>query len=168
MARRKSLRTLEFESLESMELLSGVGAVASHAMFRSHLRAAEGPAPGTALSLSGDVQGTYHTTGGGTAAAFTGRGTLSPVGKTEAQGRLSFNATASIGQLTLSFGTRGKLYAAVTGLTTGGAYTYDITGGTKRFAGDTGGGVAVVEILTSVGARPHGRFALILQAGSSI
>ncbi len=170
MSRRKSERSLEFESLESMELLSGVGMAAPHAIAEhrlTHPRAVPGPAPDAALSLSGTVQGTYRSAGGGTVAAFTGRGSLSPAGKAQVSGKLAFSAAASDGQMTLSFGKRGKLFATIAGTTPAGAYTYDITGGTKRFAGDTGTGAAVVQILSSVGARPHGRFALILQAGPS-
>lgn len=163
MTQRKSKRCLEFESLESMQLLSGAGAAVHQAMV--HHQAAEvhrAPVGDVALNLSGTVRGTYRVVGE-TSAKFNGRGTVSPIGKTRLQGTLAFSGN---GQLTLNFGKRGKVFAAVTSLDpTGGSATYQVTGGTKTFAGDGGTGVAVVNVVPLNAAR--GRFALSLQGGAS-
>jgi hypothetical protein len=156
-----------------MELLSGLGAAASHVMVHRHAaeharahQPAHVPAAGVALALSGDVQGTYRTAGSNAAAAFSGRGALSPIGSARLQGRIAVVASGG-GELTLTVGRRGKIFAAVTGATptstTSYQITYQITGGTKQFAGDTGSGSGVVQILSAVGAHPHGRFLLSLQ-----
>jgi len=163
MIRRTSQRRLEFESLESMELLSGVGLIPSHAMADHHTshQASRALVAGESLVLSGVVNGRYHVVGK-TAAAFNGRGVLSQVGKTQLRGKIELASPAS-GQLILSFGRRGKLFVDVTSATLGGASTYQIayqiTGGTRSFAGDTGGGVATVQI---PGLRPRGHFTLSL------
>lgn len=185
MTRRKSQRRPEFESLESMELLSGLGVAGPHEaaqvrvaerriemverreliheratirhLAKAH-RPTAGPTPGIALNLSGTVQGTYRVVGG-TSAAFTGRGTLSPIGTGRLQGKVS--AVGGGGQLALSFGRQGKVFADVTGQSPAGGYTYQIAGGTGHFAGDTGSGVATLESPIS-GLRGH--FALSLQA----
>jgi hypothetical protein len=158
-----------------MQLLSGIGVAASHSMVHHHQAqhpgshgAAEGPAAGVALSLSGAVQGTYRTSGGGTRAVFAGRGAVSPFGNARLQGTITLSSSASGGRLTLSFGKSGKFFAAVSGSTPSGTYTYNVTGGTRQFAGDTGSGSAIVQILTTVGARPHGRFLLSFQPAPSI
>jgi hypothetical protein len=156
-----------------MELLSGIGAGAPQAIVHRHVvqhatahQPAHVPAAGVALSLSGTVQGTYRAAPGNTAASFSGRGAISPAGNARLQGRIAVAASGG-GALTLTFGRRGKIFAAVTGATptSTNSYqiTYQITGGTRQFAGDTGGGSAVVQILSAVGARPHGRFLLSLQ-----
>jgi hypothetical protein len=164
MIRRKSQRSLEFESLESMELLSGAGLISAHAMAHHHTaqQASRTPMASETLALSGVVHGRYHDIGR-TRAAFSGRGTLIQVGTTRLRGTIE-SALSGGGQLTLSFGRRGKLFAAMTSATPAGAHTfqiaYQITGGTGSFAGDTGGGVATVQL---PGLRPRGHFTLSLQ-----
>jgi len=173
MTRRNHRKTLEFESLESMELLSVAGMARPHAMVphlgETHARVhriRKGPVPGVALTLSGSGQGTYRMVGGGSAAIFTGRGTFSEVGGARLQGRIALNASGNSGEMTLNLGRRGKLFVSVLGPTTsGGGITYRITGGTRAFAGDTGGGAGVVTFAPSGIARGH--FALTLQAGPS-
>jgi hypothetical protein len=164
MLRRKVQRRLEFESLESKELLSGAGLISAHAMAQHHTvhELSRAPRAGETLALSGVVHGKYHVIGG-TMAAFSGRGTLIHVGTTQLRGTIE-PAAAGGGQLTLSFGRRGKVFADVTSATPVGASTYQIayqiTGGTRSFAGDTGGGVATVEF---PGLQPRGHFTLSLQ-----
>jgi hypothetical protein len=165
MIRRKFRRRPDFESLESMQLLSGAGVASSHAMAlhpmvqqaRAHQTVGE-PRAGVPLSLSGVVQGRYRITGGA-AATFSGRGKLGSAGMAQLRGTIAL-VSAGNGELTLSFGRRGKIFANVTGGALGGDFTYQITGGTRSFAGDTGSGAATVQI---PGLRPQGHFTLILQ-----
>jgi hypothetical protein len=142
-----------------MELLSGAGLIASHAMAHPHaaLQASGAPMAGEPLALSGVVHGKYHG-GGGTSAAFSGRGRLSQVGTTQLRGTIDL-ASPTSGQLTLSFGRRGELFVDVTSATPRGGSTYRITGGTRSFAADTGSGVGTVQI---PGLRPRGHFTLSL------
>jgi hypothetical protein len=164
MIRRKFQRRLEFESLESMQLLSGAGLISGHALARHHTThpPSQPPMAGESLALSGVVHGTYHVIGG-TRAAFSGRGTLIHVGTTRLRGTLEPGSSGG-GQLTLSFGRRGKLFAVVTSATPAGAHSYQlayqITGGTRSFAGDTGGGLATVQV---PGLQLRGHFTLSLQ-----
>jgi hypothetical protein len=164
MIRRKVQKRLEFESLESKELLSGAGLTSAHAMAHHHTvhEPSRASMAGETMALSGVVHGRYHVIGG-TRAAFSGRGTLIHVGKTQLRGMLEPGSSGG-GQLTLSFGRRGKLFADVTSATLAGAHSYQlayqITGGTRSFAGDTGGGVATVQVL---GLQPRGHFTLSLQ-----
>jgi len=103
--------------------------------------------------------------GGGSAAVFTGRGNFSGVGNARLQGRIALNASDSA-QMTLNFGRRGKLFVSALGpMPSGGSITYQITGGTKSFAGDTGSGAGVVTFKPSSIARGH--FLLTLQGGPS-
>ena len=169
MTDRKSKRHLEFESLEAKELLSTTRMSVHHMMLRHHaaqVHRASTPVDAVALSLSGTLKGTYHVVGGGAAASFNGRGPLSPIGKAQLKGNIPL-ATSVGGQLTLKFGKRGKVFASITGGTPAAGYTYQITGGTKTFAGDSGSGVAVVSILSSNPAQTRGRFALSLQGSST-
>jgi hypothetical protein len=169
MIRRRFQRRLEFESLESMELLSGAGLISAQAMAHHHTahQASRAPTPGETLAPSGIVHGRYHVIGG-MMAAFSGRGTLMQVGKTQLRGTIEAatiqSASSGGGQFTLSFGRRGKLLADVTSATSAGAHTYQIVyqiaGGTRSFAGDTGGGVATVRLS---GLQPRGHFTLSLQ-----
>lgn len=187
MTRRKSEHRPGFESLESMELLSGVGMTAPHElaqvpaaehrieMVQRHELAREraamrhlakahhphqlaGPPPGSTLNLSGTVAGMYHVVGG-TSAAFNGHGTLSPIGHAQLGGKVSA-VPGGGGQLALTFPGRGKVFAVITSQTAQNTFTYQITGGVKEFAGDSGKGVAVLE---SPIAGYRGHFVLALQ-----
>ncbi len=187
MTRRKSEHRPGFESLESMELLSGVGMTASqelaqvpaaehriemvqrhelaqeraalrHQVKSHHSHSVSGPAPGSTLNLSGTVSGTYRVVGG-TSAAFNGHGAVTPIGNARLSGKVSA-VPGGGGQLVLTFPDRGKVFVSVTGQTAQNAYTYQITGGVKDFAGDTGKGLAVLE---SPIASFRGHFVLALQ-----
>ena len=94
---------------------------------------------------------------------------MSPIGKAQVKGNIALGVGASTGggQFAFNFGRRGKVVAAIIGQTPGGGYVYQITGGTRSFAGDTGVGTSVVEILSSNAAHTRGRFALSLQGASS-
>jgi hypothetical protein len=160
-----------FESLEAMELLSGAGFAASDTLIRPHPamthRASDPPVADVALNLSGTLQGTYRVVGGGKVATFTGRGGVSPVGAAQLRGRIAFSAASAGGQFTLKFGRRGAINAAVTGTPTQGKYTYQIEGGTRTFAGDSGSGTAIVSIVSSNGAGTRGLFMMNLQGTPS-
>ena len=171
MSQRKSKRHLEFESLEAMELLSGGGMAVPHAGVPNHVaqvhRGTKEVVSDVALVLSGTLRGPYFAMGGGTAVGFTGRGTVNPIGKGQLQGRISFATSSSSGRMTLNFARRGKVFASITGLGPQGVYGYQITGGIRSFAGATGTGLAVVDILSANRAQTQGRFALTLFDGSS-
>jgi hypothetical protein len=171
MTQRKSKRHLEFESLEVMELLSGAGMAVPHADTPHHVtqvhRATKGAVSDVELILSGTIQGPYHAAGGGSAVGFTGRGTVTPIGKAQLQGKIDLSTPSKSGQLTLNFAKRGKVFAAIAGLGAQGVYGYQITGGTRTFAGATGIGLAVVDILSANRAQTQGRFALTLHGESS-
>src|SRR5262249_22977229 len=140
------------------------GLISAHAMARHHTvhEASRAPRAGETLTLSGVVHGKYHVIGGAMA-ALSRRGAPIPLGTARVQGT-NEPAASGGGQLTLSFGRRGKLFADVTSATPVGALTYQIayqiTGGTRSFAGDTGGGVATVQF---PGLQPRGHFTLSLQ-----
>ncbi len=87
------------------------------------------------------MQGTYRLVRHGSAAAFKGQGNLSPVGNVRLQGTVSLTS-ANSGKFTLNLGRRGKIKVSVLGQGIQGAYIYQITGGTRRFRGDTGDGIA--------------------------
>jgi hypothetical protein len=156
-----------------MELLSVAGMAMPHAMVPDHVathvqvhRVRKGPVPGVALALSGSVKGTYRMVGGGSAAMFTGRGNFSGIGNARLQGRIALNASGDSGQMSLNLGRRGKLFVNVLGpMSSGGDITYQITGGTKTFAGDTGSGTGAV-IFEQVSIT-RGLFSLTLQGGPS-
>jgi hypothetical protein len=171
MTRRNSKRHLEFDSLEAVELLSGAGMALPHAMIhhpatQAH-RASRHSVGDVALNLSGTATGTYLVMRGGSGVSITGRGTITPIGKTIMHGRVAINASGNTGQFTLNAGKRGKITATITGQTPGGGYNYQITGGTKSFAGDTGSGVAVVQILSSNPAQTRGRIAVSFQGATA-
>jgi hypothetical protein len=161
MVHRKHKRQLHFEALESMELLSGVGMALDHPASPQHAsplaqvhRITNGSRTEATLNLSGTVQGTYRLVRHGSAAAFKGQGNLSPVGNVRLQGTVSLTS-ANSGKFVLNLGRRGKINVSVLGVASQGAYTYQITGGTRTFRGDTGGGLAT-------GTLSQGTFTLIL------
>jgi hypothetical protein len=173
MTRRNFRKQLEFESLESMELLSVAGMAMPHAEIPHHVathvqvhRDRTGLVPEVALTLSGNGRGSYRMVGGGSAAIFTGRGNFSGVGNARLQGRITLDASGNSAQMSLNLGRRGKLFVSALGpMASGGGITYQITGGTRTFAGDTGSGSGAVTFVPSSIARGH--FFLTLQGGPS-
>lgn len=197
MNRRKHQLRPVLEALESVELLSGIAAAATpsvrhlpihhlpiHHMPIHHMpvypihhqrlaqhgsrpAAISGAATDAAVALSGVEKGTYRVPGGGATAIFSGKGKVRPLGTATVSGTLDLAVESTTGQLTISDGSHGKLYASVKVLGSGPDYTYQITGGTKSFAGDTGSGVVTTELVpTGQGATPHGRFVLEFQGGT--
>lgn len=172
MNHRNRKRQPEVESLETMELLSGAAAALPHGV-ASHLtamvdRALHKSVGDVALNVSGTVRGTYRIVQGGSEARFTGSGSLAaPVGKAQVQGTIANGTSSGGGQLTLKLGSRGTIKASVTGVPSLGVYQYQIDGGTKTFAGDSGDGVAEVDILTANRAGTAGKFVMELQGLSS-
>ena len=170
MSSRKRKRHPEVESLEAMELLSGAAAAVSHDV-ASHqtamVRSSHQMVGDVAVNLSGSIVGTYRVVHGGPDATFTGKGSLAPVGKAQAQGKIAYGTSGGGGELTLKLGRRGTIIASVVGETAAGTYRYQIDGGTKTFAGDSGSGLAVVDILSSNRAKTAGKFAMTLAGASS-
>lgn len=161
MTRRKSKRHLGFDSLEAMQLLSGAAHAVGHAMARhgAHVHHGSTATVGDeALALSGTVQGNYRIVGG-SSASFVGRGNVSPLGRGQLRGNIGL---AGGGLLTLNFGRKGKVMAAIVGQESPNVLNYQITGGTRRFAGDSGKGLAIVNIAPS-GNQIRGHFSLMLQ-----
>jgi hypothetical protein len=160
MSRRKNQRRPELEALESVELLSGVATSGHHELAR--LVASESRAS-VAVVLSGVEKGTYRVRGGGTTAIFSGKGKVSPLGGTTVSGTLELAAASTTGQLTIAGGRRGKIFASVNQVAPSTEYIYEITGGTKSFAGAAGTGIVTT---TLVGSASRGRFALDFLGGS--
>jgi len=154
-----------------MELLSGAGMAVPQTGIPNHVaqvhRATNEAVGDVALTLSGTIRGPYYALGAGSAVGFTGRGTVSPIGKGQVQGRIDLSTPSKSGLMTLQFGKRGKVFASITGTQSQGVYLYQITGGTRTFTGDTGNGLAVVDILSANATQTRGRFSLQLQGQSS-
>ena len=167
---RKSKRHLEFDSLEAMELLSGAGTALPHAMMHSFAplvhRATRPTEGGVTLNLSGTVQGNYRVVGK-SAVNITARGPVDSLGNSQVLGKIGYGTAAGSGKFTLKFGKSGKVSSVITGQTAPNTYDYQISGGTRTFAGDSGSGVAVVNILSSSGGQSRGRFSLTFQNASS-
>lgn len=133
-------RRPEFECLESMRLLSGVGGAAADAVV---------PNP---LHLAGSVHGTYHVKG--IVSTSKGSGSISPLGHVTESGKSLF--LAGTGSDTMST-KQGKLFVDLSVRPLGSAFagTYTIVGGTKAYAGETGSGNVLV---TLVGTSTHGKY----------
>ena len=116
---RPRSRPLMFESLESIDLLSGAGTALPHAGMLEHaVHQAEvrpGPSvstPDVALDLSGALDGTYRLVGGTTEATFTGHGDVGPIGKTKVHGKFDLATSLDVGELVLSAGNAGRSSSA--------------------------------------------------------
>lgn len=159
MVRRKHQRRPEIEALESLELLSGiltVGHQEATAMIARGLR------PSAVTVLSGTAKGKYHVTGGRTMSMFSGTGNVSPLGAAKVDGMLNLAGFNTTGQLTLTSKKLGEIFLTVKPMGLGPDYTYQITGGTKSFAGATGSGVTTTTITPSGDATAtHGHFVLV-------
>jgi hypothetical protein len=126
----------QFEGLEAMTLLSGMGGGA-HQALESLAKTAALPNP---LPLTGTISGTLTMKANGDFVKAAGK--LSPVGRTAFSGpEPSTLLTGGVSNLTIP-GSLGKLFISVNltpaGTTLSGTYT--ITGGTKALAGETGTG----------------------------
>jgi hypothetical protein len=166
MRRPKFQRYLEFESMESMELMSGVGIAAPHELVQQgllvHPMAHRGQVSttGVSLSLSGTLRGTYRAVNGGTQAKFNGKGQLASLGNAQVNGTVSLVAPYTQRNLKLSLGKRGQIFITLTGVTPTGEFKYEVTGGTKSFAHDTGNGV--IAVLISETSATRGQFSMTL------
>ncbi len=159
MTRRKHQRRPEIEALESLELLSGITTVGHQETTAMIVR---GPRPSAVTVLSGTAKGKYHVTGGGTISVFSGTGKVSPLGAAKVHGTLNLAGFNTTGQFTLSSKKLGEIFATVKPMGLSTDYTYQITGGTKSFAGASGSGVTTTTIIPSGGATAtHGRFILV-------
>jgi hypothetical protein len=118
------------------------------------------------VNLSGTASGTYRAGGAGSF-NFSGKGTVSPLGRATVKGSLLMPT----GQMTIA--TRhGKVFAnlSTTGLSTtvlNTSVSYTITGGTGQFAGASGTGAGFLSISPAHGkGAAHGRFVISLQAAT--
>ena len=156
-------RRPQFESLESMVLLSGT-AVAVHPAAAAMV--AMEPASTIPASISGTVKGTYHAgKAAGSPVTFTSSGMVSPLGHVTLKGSLQLSTTS--GNLILST-KHGKVQAGAVVKTFPTIFTYTITGGTGRFAGATGSGLVSTNVDAFAGSgQSHGHFAITFQAVTS-
>ena len=143
MTGRKPKRHLEFESLEAMELLSGAGLAGAHAMIHHHAaqvhRAPKRSVGDVALNLAGTLNGTYRSRGAGPG-PLHGSGTVSPIGKAQVKGSIALGVGIDRRgrvRVRLQAG-EGRSSPPSSDRRPGGGYVYQITGGTRSFAGDTG------------------------------
>ncbi len=160
MKRRTYRRRPEFESLESMVLLSGIAA-AEHEHHAAAAMVATKPVREALISLSGTASGTYRSgRAAGSPYTFTGKGTVSPLGRATVSGSLQLAVSAPTGQITVA--TRhGKIFASLSTSGLGAPVFYSITGGTGRFAGATGHGAGDLNIVQGHGKGPaNGRFTI--------
>ena len=155
MKRRTIRRRPEFESLESMVLLSGVAAAGDHAVAAL---VATKPVTHAAVSLSGTARGTYHSKAGALT-TFTAQGTISPLGKATAKG--SIQLSTGTGSLTLST-KHGKVLANLSTTGLGAPVFLTITGGTGQYAAASGSAEALVSF--SPGRHGNGHLAITFTA----
>ena len=141
MNRKSCRRRPEFDSLETMTLLSGISAMAHPAALPII-----GPrdAVAAAITFNGTVKGTYKSHGLGVPDSFAAKGSLSPVGKISLTGSAVFSPVNPTGSMTITStkNKHNKIFATLTTDGLQGPVFYTITGGTGTFAGASGGGQA--------------------------
>jgi hypothetical protein len=156
-------RRPEFESLESMVLLSGVAAAGRHA---AAALVATRPVTDALVSLSGTAAGTYRSgKAAGSPVTFTARGSVSPLGKAKVTGSLQLSIASPTGTMTIAAG-HNKVFANLStkGLGAPVFINITITGGAGKFAGASGSGEAIVNIVPANGKGPaHGHLTITFQ-----
>jgi len=160
MIRRTIRQCPQFESLESMVLLSGVS-VARHATVAG-LIAAPDTRIGGPIVLSGTAQGTYHfgPEEGSPARPvvrvnFRAKGFVVPVGKVTLKGTMVHYLVTG-GTYTLS-SKHGKIFGDLITEGLSPAF-YSITGGTGKWTGVSGSGEALLTTLAAKGpGLEHGK-----------
>jgi hypothetical protein len=161
MSRRTARLRPAFESLEQMLMLSGVPGPGEHAP--SVLVASEWQSSGP-ITLSGTAKGPWRTGRAATAPVhFSATGSVSPLGHISLKGSLlsvDYSYEAPAGKLTVT--TRhGKVFVNLTYLYQLGTafhqlYSYEITGGTRKWAGASGSGHALFTTFVSSRSQFHG------------
>jgi hypothetical protein len=149
----------EFDSLESMVLLSGLAAVGHRAHGAAMVRIE--PALDVAVGLSGTARGTYHSGKAlGSPVSFSGKGPVTPLGHATVKGSLQLDVQMPTGQITLT-ARHTRIFANLSTAGLGQPFFYTITGGTGQFAGVSGSGVASVSTVPAHGKGPaHGHFTI--------
>lgn len=152
MIRKTVRRRPEFESLESMVLLSGMAMGTEHAVAAPVAIDATSP-------LAGTVVGRYHIAKSGEI-SFSAKGNLSPAGHLKLRGKLP--SITDIGPQSLTMTTRhGRITAALSALALGMPETYQITDATGKYKvliGDSG--VAALSAVNSARTPTKGYFAI--------
>jgi hypothetical protein len=148
----------EVESLETMCMLSGLSMLEHPGGTAMVARETQASNP---IDLSGTLKGTYKS-GAGTGApiSFKAKGALSPLGKVTLKGSVRFNVGLGTGTMTLkSVGKKhGTITASLISDGIGNPVSYDITGSTGIYAGDTGGEQATFSTVAAKGKGPsHGK-----------
>ena len=151
MNRKLFRRRPEFESMESMVLLSAVSIM-------SHSRAAaiaESAAMPQSSVLTGTVRGTYSSRGGpGSAKTVSAKGSIAPLGKVTLKGSVELTNPSRGGSITIST-KHGKVFVKLGANGIGSPLFYTITRGTGKLAGVSGTGEAVIVAVPKKGGRPH-------------
>jgi len=162
MFRRSFRRRLEFESLESMLMLSGIAGAGHHAA--AVLLAKEAQSTTTIL-LQGTVKGTYHyATALGGVSLFTAKGSLTPVGSVTLNGSINYTLATPGGTMTIST-KHGKIKADLGTERLSNRVSYNITGGTGKYVGASGSGEAVFTAVPTKGKGPaHGKLTITFEA----
>jgi hypothetical protein len=158
MLRKRFRRHLGFESLESMLLLSG-GLAAEHPgvpVLVAKAAKVKGP-----ITLTGSAIGTYRLGHAfGTPVNFSAVGQIKPLGHLTLKGSLLLGIKDPTGRMTMSTA-HGKVFATLNASSAGEVFTYTITGGTGKWAKESGTGEALVLTVPSKAkGSSHGRFSV--------
>jgi hypothetical protein len=142
-------RRPQFETLETMTLLSGAGAamgLSGPAAAHRGVAAEMGPvsflplipAGSTALFPQGTVKGLYVQHGGSSTIQFSASGSLSPLGSTTETGTIAATGTVRIAT------PKGTVTLQLLPTSTPNHFNYGITETTGAYTGDQGAGTVVV------------------------
>ncbi|MFI5457598.1 MAG: hypothetical protein ACHRXM_19320 [Isosphaerales bacterium] len=162
MIRRSFRRRLEFESLESMLLLSGIAATGHHAAAVLLAKVAQSSSP---ILLQGTIRGTYQSASAlGGVTRFTATGSLTPVGSVTLKGSLNYTLKTPGGTATIST-KHGNIKANLSTGAVGSPVIYHITGGTGKYVGASGSGEAIFTTVPIKGKGPaHGKVTITFEA----
>jgi len=157
MIRKRFRRRPEFESLESMVLLSG-GFAPEHGLAALVVT---GPKVKTPIALTGSAIGNYRFGHGlGTPINFGAIGLIKPLGGLTLKGSMLFEIQNPTGQVTIST-SHGKVFATLSATSPGSVFSYTITGGTGKWANASGTGDAFVFTVPAGGVgSTHGRISI--------
>jgi hypothetical protein len=166
MNRRSLRRRLEFESLESMVLLSGPSAPEHSGVHALAVEKAKATHP---IVLTGGAIGNYRSGHGfGAQSKITGLGSIEPFGLVSLSGTLLLNVPNPAGRLVISTG-HGKVYVNVSGTSAQSLFSYSITHGTRKWTGVSGKGEVMITMVPvgSTGSS-HGRVSLTFLSSATV